>query len=316
MPVYAGTEIKDGTMSKIINAYLQSLRQELKGSDPALIQDALSDAQEHLRNALDEAQSLDSETNEEKMLHAIIDKYGSAEEVAKAYKRMDIITPAGWLGRRPPEHRSLWLKFFGIFGDIRAWGAFLYILLSGLTSFIYGLWAILGGALSFLSLIFIIGIPVTGLFLLSLRGIGLIEGRITEALLGVRMPRRPVFMEPNLNWRQKYKALVTESYTWRIFTYLIIHFPLGLLFFFVSLFLFSLSVKTIFYPVWFWLLDRPLLTLGQPLFPPVWSFPLIVAGGILLLFLTLHLSRIAGLLCGRFAKAMLVRKNAAVISGE
>ncbi len=189
-------------------------------------------------------------------------------------------------------------------------------LLSGLTAFIYGLWAILGGALSFLSLILIIGIPVTGLFLLSLRGIGLIEGRLTEGLLGIRMPRRPVFVEPNLNWRQKYKALVTESYTWRIFAYLVLHFPLGLTLFFANFFLFSLSIKAMFYPVWFWLLDRPLLTLGQPLFLPVWSFPFIVAGGILMLFLTLHLSRIAGMLCGRLAKAMLVRKNAAVISGE
>ncbi len=40
-------------MIKSIDQYLSLLKQELAGSDRATIQDALSDAEEHLRNALD-----------------------------------------------------------------------------------------------------------------------------------------------------------------------------------------------------------------------------------------------------------------------
>ena len=36
-------------MNNQIDEYLNTLRKELAGSDPAIIQDALSDAEEHLR---------------------------------------------------------------------------------------------------------------------------------------------------------------------------------------------------------------------------------------------------------------------------
>ena len=42
-------------------------------------------------------------------------------------------------------------------------------------------------------IIMIFGIPLAALIFLSFRGLAWLEGRIVEALLGVRMPRRPVF---------------------------------------------------------------------------------------------------------------------------
>jgi hypothetical protein len=51
----------------------------------------------------------------------------------------------------------------------------------------------LGIAISISFSLFIFGLPIAIFFLYSVRGFALLEGRIVEALLGVRMPRRPLF---------------------------------------------------------------------------------------------------------------------------
>ena len=296
-------------MYKKIDEYLIQLKRELCGSDPALIQDALSDTEDHLRTALEEATEGALSLSETEALQTLVEKYGTPSEVASAYKRIESHVLPTLAVQKPRVSRSFWESFFGVAADARTWGAFLYALLSGLTAFIFGLWALFGGAISLFSMILIIGIPITGFFLLSLRGIALIEGRIVEALLGIRMPRKPVFMHKGLNWREKYKALITESYTWKIFAYMILHLPLGLIYFTALAGLFALSIKCAIYPVWYWGLGRPLITFSQPFYPPAWTYPLISAAGILMIFLTLHLAKFIGKIHGRLAKFMLVRKQ-------
>ena len=56
-----------------IDAYLDRLRAELEGSDPALIQDALSDSEEHLRAALDSALGETPGLSEEEALRDIME---------------------------------------------------------------------------------------------------------------------------------------------------------------------------------------------------------------------------------------------------
>jgi len=296
-------------MYENIQEYLAQLKKELRGSDPALIQDALSDAEEHLQNALEETLKKSPQISEPHALESLIEKYGTPAEVASAYKEIETRIQPTLAPTKPSKKRSFWGKFFSTAGESRTWGAFLYILISGLTAVVYGMWALMGGVFSLCSLILIIGIPVTGLFLFSLRGIALVEGRIIEALLGIRMPRKPIFFRRKLNWRQKYKTLVMESLTWKIYAYLILHFPLGLTYFLITIFLLSLSIKCVLYPVWFWVFGRPLITINQPFYPEGWSFPLIVILGIIFLFSTFHLIRFIGRFHGRFAKLMLVRKQ-------
>jgi hypothetical protein len=294
-------------MYEKVEEYLDRLKKELRGSDPALIQDALSDSEDHLRAALVEASKADSDLSEKEALNALVAKYGTPSEVASAYKKIEAHVVPTLALRQPQTPRSFWAKYFGVAFDARTWGAVLYVLLSGLTAIVFGMWALFGGALSLFSLILIIGIPVTGFFLLSLRGIALMEGRIIEALVGIRMPRKPIFLRKSLNWRKKYKALTTEAHTWKIFAYMILHLPLGLVYFVSVTFLFALSIKCAIYPVWYWGLDRALVTFNQPFYPPAWTFPLVSAAGILLFFLALHLARFIGKMHGRFAKFMLVR---------
>ncbi len=295
-------------MFKNIEEYLEKLKRELKGSDPALIQDALSDAEEHLRNALEESFDNTPGISEEEALQPLVERYGVPSEVASAYKEIESrVRPALAISetRVSRLHRA---KFFGVVADAEAWGAFLYFLLSGLTGCIFGLWAFMGASISFFSLILIIGLPLTGLFLLSIRGIALVEGRIVEALLGLRMPRRPLFLQRDLTWSQKFRALVVESHTWKVLAYMILHFPVGALYFASAATLFAFSLKLFLYPLWYWVLGRPLITFSQPVYPPLWSIPLISIAGLIMLPLILHLAKSAGKLHAKFAKFMLVQK--------
>jgi uncharacterized membrane protein len=269
-------------MIKKIDEYLDKLKRELKGSDAALIQDALSDAEEHLRTALEESVDNTPGISEEEALQPVVERYGAPSEVASAYKEIESRVCAALAISEPRVSR--------------------------LTGCIFGLWAFMGTCLSFFTLMFIIGIPVTGLFLLSIRGIALVEGRIVEALLGIRMPRRPLFLEKDLSWSQKFSTLIVESHTWKALAYLILHFPVGALYFASAATLFAFSLKLFLYPLWYWGLGRPLITFSQSVYPPVWSIPLISLAGLLMLPLILYLAKSAGKLHARFAKFMLVQK--------
>ena len=297
-------------MCKDVQDYLTKLKKELGGSaDPALIQDALSDAETHLQTALEEELSKNPNISETEILVPLVEKYGIPSEVAAAYLAIEPHISPALAHTLRPDTRSFLGKFFGVLAESRAWGAFFYMLLAFVPGIIFGGWALFAGLISAFSLLFIIGLPIFGLYLLTLRGIALLEGRIVEALLGVRMPRKPIFIHKGLNWRQKYKVLATEAYTWKVFAYLILHFPLGWLRFMIVFVMFGLSIKCAIYPVWFWGLGRPLITFSQPLYPPAWSYPLVVLVGILMFFMTLHTAGLMGKIHGRFAKFMLVRKQ-------
>ena len=158
-------------------------------------------------------------------------------------------------------------------------------------------------------LILIIGLPIAGLFLLSVRGIALVEGRIVEALVGVRMPRRPLFSRKDIGWWGKIKGMLTSRHTWTAIVYMLLQMPLGIIYFTVIVILIGLSL---------WGIAIPILQLGFGI--PVsqdwgtyyylakWMMPITVIGGILLLTGTMHLIKAAGRLHGNWAKIMLVRE--------
>ena len=312
-------------MINSVEQYLSKLKKELSGSDRATIQDALSDAEEHLRTALNSATEADPQISEAEAMAAIVEKYGAPEEIAAAYKEIESRTPSSFA--RPiykeseaevaPEvakpvvvdTRPFYVKFFGIFADLKAWGALLYLIFALGTGIIYFTWAVTGLSLSLGLLILIIGIPIAGLFLLSVRGIALVEGRIVEALLGVRMPRRPLFSRKDIGWWQKFKGMLTSQHTWTAIVYMTLQMPLGIIYFTVIITLIALSL---------WGIAIPILQLGFNM--PVgqnwdtyyylagWMMPITIIGGILLLTGTMHLVKAAGRLHGNLAKAMLVRE--------
>lgn len=296
-------------MVKNIKAYLAQLKRELKGCDAAVVQDALSDAEEHLRTALDQELETSPGIDEETALQPIIEKYGEPCEIAAAYRDIEAFLSSRPKAASQVKSRSALGRFLHILADQQAWSALLYMLFSFLTGIIYFLWGACGAMLSGFSLILIIGIPLTWLFLLSIRGIALMEGRIVEALLGVRMPRKPVFVRKNLRWRDRFRNLITESFTWRALGYLIIHFPLGFIYLFLSLIWLAFAVKFLIYPLWYLILHRPLLHISsEALYPPVWMFPLISIVGFIMIVVCLHLAKWIGKQHAGYAKFMLVRK--------
>ncbi|MCX6012331.1 MAG: sensor domain-containing protein [Chloroflexi bacterium] len=295
-------------MIKSIDEYLGLLKKELNTCDRAIIQDALSDAEEYLRDSMDNAHKAQPAISEDAAMQQIIDKYGMPEEVAAAYKENESRNPSAIFTSKHTGEQSFLARFFGVFTDPRTWGSLLYLLFSLATGIIYFTWVVTGLSLSFGLIILIIGLPFLGIFLLSVRGLALIEGRIVETLLGIRMPRRPLFSNKNVSLWGRFKALFTEKYSWLAIIYMVIQFPLGIFYFCLFVTLFSICL---------WLIGSPILALfglpfiwADPLFSyysPVWLLPLLVIAGIILMTVSMHLTRIFGDLHGKLAKSMLVK---------
>jgi hypothetical protein len=294
-------------MCKDVNEYLAKLKKELEGGDPALLQDALSDAEEHLRMALEEALSDKPSLSETEAMASIIEKYGHPKEIASAYRDIESRTSPTLAVSRTKETRTSLARFFGVLAEPKAWGAFFYMLLSFVTGLVFGGWALIAGIISLSTLVFIIGIPIFGLFLLSIRGIALLEGRIVEALLGIRMPQRSLFLDINLSWKDMFMALIKESYTWKALLYLALQFPLGLIYSLGIFLIFVTSLSFIGSPVLELTFHLPLELFGPEAFTPVWLLPFVCIAGFFLLPLTFHLAKWVGKVHGKYAKSMLVR---------
>jgi len=312
------------TADELIRIYLQDLKAALKGADRATIQDALADAEEHLRTALENA---DTEAEAEaSAVEAIIQEYGEAEEIAQAYKNWEVSLPPA-LAATPAARRMAstangastarkYPGFFGVYADPRAWGGLVYMLISLVTGTLYFSWAVTGLSTSIGVMILIIGIPVAIIFLLSFRGIAFLEGRLVEALLGERMPRRASFTDSSLPWRERLKILLTGKATWLAILYMILMLPLGVIYFSVTVTLIALALGFIAAPAG----SLVMINLGIP-FEILQSGDLVwylsdpqamglslglAALGVLLLTAYMHAARWVGRVHGKFAQALLV----------
>ena len=183
------------------------------------------------------------------------------------------------------------------------------MLLSFITGCLYFVIAVSGVSISLSLIILIIGLPVLALFMLSFRGIAIVEGRIVEALLCIRMPRRPVFMQPNLPWMEKLKFLLKSKYTWLSLFYMILQLPLGTLYFCLFITLIALGLSLLAVPIFQYGFNMAIISLGSTQYLiQDWAMPLIVLAGFLTLTLTLHMAKGIGGLHGKYAKRMLVKE--------
>ena len=294
-------------MISSIDEYLRNLKQKMSGVDRAGVQDALSDAEEYLRNALTNARIARPDINEAEALIKIIDGYGMPEEVAMAYRQIETRIPTGLNSNANAAQRSLWSRFFGVVADPKVWSSALFMLFSLATGIIYFTWAVTGISLSAGLLVLIIGIPFAGVFMLSIRGLALMEGRLVEALLGVRMPHRPLFSNRNLSLWGRFKYLMSDRYTWTAMVYMLLMLPLGIIYFTLLVTLLSLSLWFIARPILEYGFGIPAFTINFDYYTPAWLMPFSVVGGLLLGVVSLHLFKLIGKMHGNLAKAMLVR---------
>ena len=319
------------SLPQTIAEYLEQLRNELRGADPAMIQDALYDAEEHLRAELAEHPEL----AEAQMLAQVVRSYGAPDEVAGIYRAKDEIVqsalrPGNWMpvarqpaldaaATVPPEtsrskasetrqHGAL-RQFFAVGSDPRSYAALFYMLLSLATGIFYFTWVTVGLSLSAGLSILIIGLPFIVLFFGSVRILALVEGRLVETALGVRMPRRARYTDKSTSIWSRIGAMFTDPRTWLTMLYMLLMLPLGTAYFTIAVTGLSVSLALIFAPL-FQLIGIPGVNVSfdgvTNWIAPLWLSPLFVCAGIALLFLTLHLARGIGHLHGRFARSLLV----------
>ena len=294
-------------MANTIQKYLDTLKKELKGSDSATIQDALIDAEEHLTTALEALSEEQPELDESEALRQIIEQYGTPEETAVAYIEVERRTFPELGSTSNVKGQSVFGRFFGVYADPRAWGSLFYMLIAFVTGVAYFSWAVTGISVSISFALFIFGLPVAFLFLLSVRGLAWLEGRLVEALLGVRMPRRSLLPPKGGKLLERIKLLLLDKHTWFSIIYMLLQFVLGTVYFVVLVTILSLSLSGIAIPILQEVFHEPVVqSYATRYYLPQWGYPLVVIAGILLWTGTMHLIRWVGSLHGKYAKALLV----------
>ena len=298
-----------------IPEYLQQLRDALRGADPAMIQDALYDAEEYLRSELAEQHG----KSEAEVIASVAGSYGAPEEVAGIYRDTEVTVNRALRAPPTPKRKSLPGRFFGVIGDPRTYGALFYMLLSLATGIVYFTVVVTGLSLSLGLMILIIGIPLLVLFLGLIRMLSLVEGRIVEVLLGERMPRRPLYTQHGKGWLQRIGDMFTDARTWTAMLYFVLMLPLGIAYFTVAVTGLTTSIALMVAPILVWtgIAESELgsggllgftangIDVSSTIGP--WELPLVLIAGFLLFFVTLHVAKAIGKLHGLLAKHLLVR---------
>jgi len=301
-----------------ISAYLQSLHLALAGSDPALVQDALAETEARFRRERERLAWAEPMLSGPEAVARILASLGSPAERAESYRQRERVVaealapvpyaPPAEPGEELPPPRP-WPSFFGVFLDPRAYTSLVYLLMTLFTGIFYFVWAVTGLSISLGFIILVIGVPLLALFLGSVRALGLGEGRLVEAMLDVRMPRRPPLLPEGKTWTDRLKALFVDSYTWKCLIYFLLHLPLGMVSFTFALMGIALSLSLVAAPIAHWVLHEPILVcFSQEYLLPAWILVLLPLGGVLGLAGTLHLALGLGRLHGALARTLLVRR--------
>ena len=301
----------DTSTPRSIDNYLAQLRRALDGADPAMIQDALSDAETHLR-----AECADrSGESEESVLATIISSYGSPTDVADAYRQTEKTVQAALATQyiRPAASSAtpnILRRFFSVYGDARAWMSLFFMLLSLVTGVFYFTFAVTGLTLSLGLAILIIGLPFLAGFIGIARVLALVEGRLVETVTGERMPRRARPSEAG-SLLTRIGTMLRDRRSWTTLAYQLLMLPLGVLYFSTAITLTAFGAGLVE-----WGVGAVLQSLGLDLLPGTvslgtpestsWLALPAIATGVVILTTLLHLARKVAQIHGKLAKTLLV----------
>jgi uncharacterized membrane protein len=298
-----------------IDQYLRQLREELAGADAALIQDALYDAEEYLRAEV----AAHPDKSESDVLELIASTYGAPDEVAAAYRDTEVKVKAAMATPRKVPKSKLG-AFFGVFLDPRAYTSLFFMLLCLATGIIYFVFAIVGLSMSAGLAVLIIGVPFFLMFVAVGRVVSLAEGRLIEAMTGVRMPRRPVYQGSALGFWARIGEMLRDRRTWTTIAYFVLMLPIGIIYFVIAVVGLCVSLAFIALPIaavcaqagWFGMGGVEIFSHAQPewIFDSGFAIPILGVAGVLLLTSLMHLARGIGRLHALFAKSMLVARTA------
>ncbi len=329
-------------MAKDVDSYLAELNAELAGADPAVVQDALYDAEEFLRSELDSGglKALPEGVEREAAFAAVVERYGTPAEVAAAYRTVGARVaspPVGVMAQpavaqtessvppsaAPPtpvasaapvvapsaDERTALVRFLSVVTDPATYKALLYMIIALATGVAYFTIAVTGISLSAGLIVLLVGPLVALGFLALVRVIALAEGRIVEVLLGVRMPRRPRIEPRGMTLMERIKFWLTDRRSWTALVYMILQLPLGIAYFTIAVTGLSVGLFGVAAPFLQLGFGHLWVQFGAGEYYTLswWEGPLWVLGGVILLLLTLHAVRLLGRLHGGYAKAMLVK---------
>ena len=299
------------SLPRTIPEYLEQLRKALAGADPAMIQDALYDAEEYLRSELAENPG----RSEAEVIAAVASSYGAPDEVADIYRDTEATVQTALRSPVPRPRKSLAGRFFGVVADPRAYAALFYMVLALATGVFYFTWVVAGFSTAAGLSITLVGIPLLILFFGSVRVLSLVEGRIVEVMLGERMPRRPLYSARGRSIWRRIGDMFTDPRTWSTLLYMLLMLPLGVAYFTLAVTLLAVGLSFVLAPIavwtglaeeWFDMHDMVLVGIDGVALQG-WELVLMLLAGVLLLFATLHLARAIGRGHGLLAKHLLVK---------
>jgi hypothetical protein len=245
-------------------------------------------------------------------MERVTETYGTPQEVAEEYIAMEQAIKSPFPAREEEAAVDKGPGLFGVLVDPQAYGALIYMLLSLATGIFYFTWAVTGVSLTIGLAILIIGIPFALLFLGSIRVISWVEGRVVEALLGVRMPRRLPSQEEGGTIWQRIKRMLADGRTWGSLFYMLLQLPLGIIYFVIAVTLGTTAGGMVFSSAYELATGKNVVRLDN--YPELDALlntaPGLIGAAIVgligVLFL-LHLARVIGFIHGKIAEALLVR---------
>jgi uncharacterized membrane protein len=284
-----------------IEEFLSALRHALRDCDPALIQDAVYDAEEYLRAAVAEH----GDKSETDALIIAMKAFGTPDDVANEYRKMERTVQHAMRTPTPTKRNTVLGQIFGVYAEPQAYASLFYMLLSLATGIFYFVWVVTGLSLSAGLAILIFGIPFFLLFVASTRLISLIEGRIVETLLGERMPRRPMISSNEQGWWAKILNMLRDRRTWSTMLYMAAMMPIGVVYFTVAVTMTAVSLALLFAPVAKHFFNESIHIGSDWILSYEESF-LMIPLGILGITLLLHVAKWIGRLHGQLSKHLLV----------
>ncbi len=293
-----------------IDAYLKQLREELADADPALMQDALYDAEEYLRAEI----AAHPGKSEADVLELISSTYGAPDEVAAAYRETEVKVAAALKTPRPAAGGGALRRFFAVYSDPRAYASLFYLFLALALGIFHFVFAVVGVSLSLGFAVLIIGVPFFLAFIGLTRVIALADGRLLEAISGERMPRRPRHPGTGQSFWARIGEMLRDARTWTTLAYFILALPLGIAYFTLAVTGLAVGLALTFAPLFEiarrlgWLHVTGGLTVD---YNPAWLgsvffLPVAILLGIVITTGLMHLARAIGRMHARFAKHMLV----------
>ena len=137
-------------------------------------------------------------------------------------------------------------------GQLRTLTATIYLLGAMFVGLAWHVLLAIGLTLGLGTLVIWVGVFVLALTVLAWRGGAWLERRWVGAMLGVRIPD-PYRPQPEGSLWRRARVVAADPATWKDLAYLIVLFPLGLVWFVVTTTLWSLALGMLTAPLWFWI---------------------------------------------------------------